>query len=110
MAAALAFGPFHSHATISTTLHCLLERVSSRDWSRKSCHDFQLPDSSRTFFALRCYANGRIKSRSTSTPELGFEEIADMRRRAEHELDKQMPRFVDEHGMNKPVSLCSVCS
>jgi hypothetical protein len=30
--------------TTSTTLHCLLEQVSSRDWSRKSCHDFRLRD------------------------------------------------------------------
>jgi hypothetical protein len=33
--------PSITRVTISTTLHCLLERVFSRDWSRKSCHNFR---------------------------------------------------------------------
>ena len=35
-----AAAPFTTRTTISTTLHCPLEQVCSRDWSRKNCHDY----------------------------------------------------------------------
>jgi hypothetical protein len=33
-----------AHAAISTTRHCQLELVFLRDWWRKSCHEFRLPE------------------------------------------------------------------
>jgi hypothetical protein len=39
-----AAAPSTTQITTSTTRHCLLARVSSRDWWRKSCHDFPIHD------------------------------------------------------------------
>src|SRR5262245_46833694 len=39
-----AAAPCTTRITISTTLHCQSELAYSRDWWRKSCHDFRLDE------------------------------------------------------------------
>src|SRR5262249_43361166 len=43
-----AGAPSTTPITISTTLHRLLERASSRDWWRKSCRDYPAPDNGKS--------------------------------------------------------------
>jgi hypothetical protein len=53
------------------TKHCRLEQVSSRDWSRKSCHDYPVTDIHR----LLPIERGALRSRLTW--ELTWEETGD---------------------------------